>query len=345
MVRDPLLTPRNMEILHSIVETYIETGQPVASRTVSKRTKTGLSPASIRNVMADLSDGGYLEQPHTSAGRIPTEKAFRVYVQSLGVRRLRSSEMERLRAELEAEGTIEERAERSSRVLTQLTGNVGIAATIPAASQTLHQVELLSLADGRILMIVVTRDGVVRERIVSLDERLSQAELDSIRNYLNWNFSGWVLEEARRELARRLEQESALYDAILRRLVLLRSKGLLDFQLTPNIYLEGTANLVGLDLQLTREKMRELLRALEEKKRVLQILDRFLETPSGQVEVHVGLGDVHPSMKALSLIGLKVLLPGGLSAKIAVLGPIRMNYERVISAVSWVGDAFRSLPV
>jgi heat-inducible transcriptional repressor len=345
MVRDPVLTPRNVEILHSIVETYIQTGQPVASRTISKRTRMGLSPASIRNVMADLSESGYLEQPHTSAGRVPTEKAFRVYVQSLGVRRLRSAEMERLRAELQAEETIEGRAERSSHVLTQLTGNVGIAATIPAASQTLHQVELLSLADGRILMIVVTRDGVVRERIVSLEERLSQQDLDSIRNYLNWNFSGWILEEARRELARRLEQESALYDAILRRLALLRAKGLLDFRLDPNIFLEGTANLIGLDLQLTREKMRELLRALEEKKRVLQILDRFLEAPGGQIEVHVGLAEAHPSMKALSLIGLKVLLPGGLSAKIAVLGPMRMNYERVISAVSHVGDTFRNLPV
>ncbi|MGB9605956.1 MAG: heat-inducible transcriptional repressor HrcA, partial [Bryobacteraceae bacterium] len=329
MVQDPVLTPRNVEILHSIVETYIQTGQPVASRTISKRTKMGLSPASIRNVMADLSESGYLEQPHTSAGRIPTEKAFRVYVQSLGVRRLKSSEMEKLRAELKAVETIEGRAERSSHVLTELTGNVGIAATIPAASQTLHQVELLGLADGRVLMIVVTRDGVVRERIVTLEERLTQPELDSIRNYLNWNFSGWVLEEARRELARRLEQESALYDAILRRLALLRAKGLLDFQLTPNIYLEGAANLVGLDLQLTREKMRELLRALEEKKRVLQLLDRFLQTPAGQVEVHVGLSEAHPSMKALSLIGLKVMLPGGLSAKIAVLGPMRMNYERV----------------
>ncbi|MDW8130639.1 MAG: heat-inducible transcriptional repressor HrcA [Bryobacterales bacterium] len=345
MVRNPVLSPRNAEILHSIVETYIQTGQPVASRTISKRTKTGLSPASIRNVMADLSEEGYLEQPHTSAGRIPTEKAFRVYVQSLAVRRLKASQIERLRAELQAVETIEGRAERSSHVLTELTGNVGIAATIPAASQTLHQVELLALADGRILMIVVTRDGVVRERIVSLEERLSQQELDAVRNYLNWNFSGWVLEEARRELARRLEQESALYDAILRRLVLLRRKGLLDFELAPSLYLEGTANLIGLDLHLTREKMRELLRALEEKKRVLQILDRFLEKPSGQVEVQVGLGEAHPSMKALSLIGVKVMLPGGLSAKIAVLGPIRMNYERVISAVMHVGDVFRSLPV
>jgi len=344
MVRDPVLSPRNAEILHSIVETYIQTGQPVASRTISKRTRTGLSPASIRNVMADLSEEGYLEQPHTSAGRIPTEKAFRVYVQSLGMARLRASELERLRAEFRGLETIEGRAERSSHVLTELTGNVGIAAAIPAAGQTLHQVELLGLADRRILMIVVTRDGMVRERIVSLDESVSQEELDSIRNYLNWNFSGWVLEEARQELARRLEQESAMYDAILRRLALLRAKGLLDFEVTPAVFMEGAANLVALDLHLTREKMRELFRALEEKKRVLQLLDRFLGKPSGQIEVRVGLGEAHPSMKALSLIGLQVVLPGGLSAKIAVLGPMRMNYEKVISAVMHVGDAFRGVP-
>jgi len=344
MASDAVLSPRSAQILHSVVETYIQTGQPVASRTVSKRLKAGLSPASIRNVMADLSEEGYLEQPHTSAGRIPTEKAFRVYVQSLGLRRLKPWELERLRAEFRGIETIEGRAERSSHVLTTLTGNVGIAATIPAANQTLHQVELLSLGDRRILMIVVTRDGMVRERVVTLDEALTQVELDSIRNYLNWNFGGWVLEEARRELARRLEQESALYDAILRRLAVLRAKGLLEFELTPAMYVEGVANLVGLDLHLTRQKMRELFRALEEKKRVLQLLDRFLEKPSGEIEVRVGLGEAHPSMKALSLIGLKVALPGGLSAKIAVLGPMRMNYERVISAVMHVGDAFSSLP-
>lgn len=344
MVRESVLSPRNTEVLHSIVETYIQTGQPVASRTVSKRTGSRLSPASVRNVMADLSEEGFLEQPHTSAGRIPTPKAFRLYAQSVSAGRLKASELERLRAEFRGVETIEGRAERSSHALMELTGNVGIAAAIPAEGQTLHQVELLALADQRVLMIVVTRDGMVRERVVSLDEPLMQQELDSIRNYLNWNFSGWVLEEARRELTRRLELESALYDAILRRLALLRSKGLLDFQVPPAVYMEGAANLVGLDLHLTRQKMRELFRALEEKKRVLEILDRFLEKPSGQVEVRVGLAEAHPSMKALSLIGLQVMLAGGLSAKIAVLGPMRMNYEKVISAVMHVGALLRGAP-
>jgi len=344
MLRDSSLTARGAEILHSIVQTYIETGQPVASRSISRLRKTRLSPASIRNVMADLSEEGYLEQPHTSAGRIPTEKAFRLYAECLTAGRLRAAELEWLRAEFSTAETVEARAERSSHTLTELTGNVGIAATIPTSSQTLDQVELLALADRRVLMIVVTRDRMVRQRVVSLNEALSQEELESIRNYLNQTFSGWLLAEARRELARRLDQESAAYDAILKKLTLLYGKGLLDFELTPELYMEGASNLVGLDLHLTRGKMRELFRALEEKKRMLQLLDRFLEKPSGQVDVHVGLGDAHPSMKSLSLIGIQILLPSGLSAKIAVLGPMRMNYEKVISAVLHVGDAFRGIP-
>jgi heat-inducible transcriptional repressor len=293
--------------------------------------------------MADLAEEGYLEQPHTSAGRVPTVKAFRSYVQSLAPVRLPVVRLEWLRAELGGVGNLADRVERSSHLLTEITHNVGIAAAIPASSQTLDHIELLKLPDRRILMIVVTRDATVRNRVVSMDEELSQDDLSSIRDYLNQNFSGWVLAEARQELASRLEQESAAYDAILRRLTVLLGKGLLDIELAPEIHMEGAANLVGLDLHLTHEKMRELFRTLEEKKRILQLLDRFLEQPSGELGVQVGLGEAHPSMTALSLIGVNVLLPSGVFARIAVLGPMRMNYGRVMSAVLQVGNAFQSV--
>lgn len=343
MRRHTALTPRTIEVLHSIVESYIESGEPVASRTVSRHRKDSLSPATIRNLMADLAEEGYLEQPHTSAGRVPTVEAFRSYVQSLAPVRLPLVELEWLRAELGGVENLADRVERSSHLLTEITHNVGIAAAIPASSQTLDHIELLKLADRRILMIVVTRDATVRNRVVTLDEELSQDELNSIRNYLNQNFSGWVLAQARRELASRLEQESAAYDAILRRLTVLFGKGLLDIEPAPEIHMEGTSNLVGLDLHLTHEKMRELFRALEEKKRILQLLDRFLEQPSGELGVQVGLGEAHPSMRVLSLIGVTVLLPSGVFAKIAVLGPMRMNYGRVMSAVLQVGNAFQAI--
>jgi heat-inducible transcriptional repressor len=339
------MTNREQDVLHYIVESYIQTGEPVASRTIAKRHADNLSPATIRNVMADLYESGYLSQPHTSAGRIPTEKAFRSYVQSLARRRVLVTGLQRVRDELSRLTTMEARIERSSHMLTEMTHSVGITAAIPASSQTLHQIELIALADRRVLMIVVTRDRMVRNRVVAVDENVSSDELSSIRNYINRNFSGWTLSQIHSELQQRLEQQSAAYDAILKRLNELYAKGLLDIEVSPEIRLEGASNLVGLDLHLTREKLRELFHTLEEKKRILQLLDRFLEQPAGEVAVQVGLADVHPSMRELSLIGITMSLAGGLSAKIAVLGPMRMNYGKAMSAVYHVGQAFGSLPV
>jgi heat-inducible transcriptional repressor len=339
------LSPRNAEILDAIVQSYIETGEPVASRAISRRRRDHLSPASIRNSMADLVEMGYLLQPHTSAGRVPTEKAFRSYVSRLTGSRVLAVDLDRLRDELKEIPTLGERMERSTQMLTEMTRNVGLAAAIPTSSQTLDQIELLSLGGHRVLMIVVTRDHAAHNQVVLLDEPITQDELASIRNYVNQNFSGWVLSAIRTELLARLNEESASYDRLMRRLLFFYEKGLLDLGMTPQVYMEGTFNLMAVDLHLTREKMRELFHALEEKKRILQMLDVFFEQPSSQVNVQVGLGDFHPSLRDFSLIGVSLLLSGGLSAKVAVLGPMRMNYPKVIAAVNWVGGAFRSLPV
>jgi len=337
----PVLSPRAMEVLHSIVRAYIETGEPVASRTIARKRREPVSAATIRNLMADLDDAGYLEQPHTSAGRVPTEAGYRLYVQALLAGRLPALDAGRFHAEFSGAESLTGIIERSCHFLTEFTHNVGIAAAISTAAQTLDRVELVKLGDRRVLMIVITRDGTVRDRVVWLQEELPPEELTSICNYLNHHFSGWVLAEARRELESRLQQERAAYDAILCRLTELYGKGLLDIDSAPEVHLEGASNLVAVDLHLTREKMRGLLRALEEKQRIVELLDRFLEQPAGELGVQVGLGEAHPSMKGLSLIGINVALPGGLSAKIAVLGPMRMRYQRVMSAVLNVGAALR----
>ncbi len=336
------LKSRHEEILQAIVRTYIETGEPVASRALSKRRTNTLSPASIRNVMADLADEGYLSQPHTSAGRVPTEKAFRFYVRSLNAGRIQSSEFERLRQELSKLPTLGDRVERSSHVLMELTRNVGIAAAIPAFEQELDQIELTPLADRRLLIVLVTRDQAVRNRVVTLDHPIGPDELVSIRNYVNGNFNGWRLGDARRELLRRMAEERALYDAVLRNLQVLFHKGLLDVDPSPEVHLEGASNLLGLDLHLTREKLRELLRALEEKQRLIELLDLFLEQAPGEVAVHMGLEEVHPSMKDLALIGATVHLGSGMPGRVAVLGPMRMHYERVMAAVLHTSRALES---
>jgi heat-inducible transcriptional repressor len=334
------LTPRHFDVLHAIVQNYIETGEPVASRSIAR--KYPMSPASIRNMMADLLEEGYLYQPHTSAGRVPTETAYRSYVKTLFGSRIVQSELDRLQVEIRgAGGAVEARVERSSKLLTEISRNFGIAAAIPTGNQTLDSIELLALPDRRILMVVMTKDRMVRNKVVEMDEHISQDDLTSIRNYINYNFGGWVLPSIHRELKRRLELESAAYDAILKRVRYLYSEGLLDLGLMPEIHFDGAVNLLGLDLHLTREHMRELFRALEEKKRILQLLEQFLEQRDGELAVQVGLGDVHPSMSELSLIGVRFELANGLRTHIAVLGPMRMNYRNAISAVLHVGQAFR----
>jgi heat-inducible transcriptional repressor len=343
MLADTPLSTRAQDVLCSIVRTYIETGEPVGSRTVAKLRREALSPASIRNTMADLAEAGYLSQPHTSAGRVPTEKAFQVYARSLGTRRISEVETERLRSELGEIHTVEGRIERCSRILMELTQNVGIAAALPVSGQELDQIELVPLADRRVLMILVTRDHMVRNRVVALDEVIAPENLVSIRNYVNRNFSGWRLEEARRELLHRMMADHALYDAARRHMEALYQRGMLETDASGEVHMEGASNLIGLDLHLTRSKMRDMLRTLEEKKRLIELLDRFLEEPR-ELHVQVGLEELHPSMKELTLIGISFPLPSGLSARVAVLGPMRMHYQKAMSAVLHMGCALENMP-
>lgn len=304
-----------------------------------------MSPASIRNMMADLLEEGYLFQPHTSAGRVPTERAYQSYANTLLSSRVVQAELDRLHEDIQRAGGVEARIERSSKLLTEITRNFGIAAAIPSQQQTLDKVELIALPERRILMVVITRDGMARNKVISIDDTIGSGELESIRNYINYNFSGWTLPAIHLELKRRLQLESAAYDAILKRVQLLYRNGLMDLGLMPEVYFDGAENLLGLDIHLTRERMRELFRMLEEKKRILQLLERFLEAREGQPGIHVGLSDIHPSLSELSLIGVRIDLPNGLEARVAVLGPMRMNYNRAISAVLHVAHAFKSTAV
>lgn len=338
------LTPRTIEVLHSIVQAYIETGEPVASRTIARKRKDQLSPATIRNIMADLADMGYLDQPHTSAGRVPTAKAFRHYALTASQHRAGSADLERAREQLIQHPGVEERTERTTHILTELTRSLSIVAAIPAASQTLDRVELVWLPDRRVLMVVVTGDGMVRNQLAQLKVAVTPSELESIRNYLNIEFSGWTLPAIRQEVERRLAEERAAYDGLLGRLALLYDEGLLNLGQTPLVYLDGASNLLGIDVHLTSERLRELFRALEEKRRLVELLDQFLSGRTDELQVLVGLGAAHPALQQFSMIGLRIATPGGVETRLAVLGPMRMNYPKVVSTVAQIGNLLRSLP-
>jgi len=338
------LSARSEQILCSICQSYIETGQPVASADISRLRRHHLSAASIRSVMSELASEGYLAQPHASAGRIPTGKAFQLFVDLLPESRVHRAEFGRIRDSLNEAVSVEQRMNTCAHLLEEMTNSVAIGAVIPAGSQVLEQVQLVSLGDRRVLMVVVTSDKMVHDRVVALDEPITQEELSSVCNYINRNFSRRSISDVQRELRERLAAASAAYDLVLKRLILLYEKGLLSIGSEPEVCLEGAANLVAFELRLTKERLKSLYKTLEEKKLILQLLERFLEQPEGRIGVRIGLESEHPDMGELVLIGITVPGPGGVSNKLAVLGPLRMDYQRAMSAVLHVGRAMGSLP-
>jgi heat-inducible transcriptional repressor len=346
------LTGRNLEILSFIVRSYIATGEPVGSKTISEKRRDHLSPASIRNVMAELEAEGYLTHPHTSAGRVPTDKAFRHYVQNLNAPRLQPSEADFVQLNLREAPTLEDRLGRSSRVLAALTRQVGIVVLAPLSGAVLQRVQFLRLSERRVLMVLVARGEVVRHRMVTPAEEISQQELDRIANYVNQNFAGWNLADARREILRRIEQERDLYDAILRRLRFLCIQGLLSPDSEAQVYLDGTPNLVDGAQSLDSDAVRELLFALEEKEKLIQLLDQCIRgemqiTQKGalgeSLSVRIGLEEAYPAMKDFALIGTICDMETGVAGRIAVIGPTRMHWERALSAVAHVANVFHNL--
>lgn len=353
MPRPFSLTGRSLEILNAIIKSYIATGEPVPSKVVSRKRKDHLSPASVRNVMAQLEAEGYLTHPHTSAGRVPTEKALRHHVQNLSTQRLQPSEADFVETSLLEASSLEDRMGRSSHVLAALTRQLGVVVLAPLSDAVLQQVQLLALSEKRVLIVLVARGDVVRNRIVTVSEEIAPDELERIANYVNRNFNGWRLSEVRREIHRRMEEERAAYDAILRRLRVLCVQGFLAADAEPQVYLEGTSNLIGAMQGPGLERVRALVQALEEKQKLIELLDECMRgeisiAPAGGVRtealcVRIGLEDAYPAMKDFALIGAVCQLRTGLAGRIAVIGPTRMQYARVLSAVVHVANVFQSL--
>src|SRR6476660_7492131 len=223
---------REREILTAIVETFISTGEPVGSRVLSRSSREGLSPATIRNVMADLADAGFLEQPHTSAGRVPSSAAYRYYVEQLsGKTELSQADATVIEESLHGVTDVQEFMERTSHVLSLVSRNVGVTVAVRGPKNALEHVYFSRLGDQKVLAVVVTKSGVVRDRVLRLD--LPQADLDVAARYINENFRGWTMESMRAELERRVEQERSEYDRLMQSIEQLYKQGALATDGTP----------------------------------------------------------------------------------------------------------------
>lgn len=335
--------PREREILTAIIETYISTGEPVGSRTLSRVNKDGLSPATIRNVMADLVDAGFLEQPHTSAGRVPTAQAYRYYVDQISGKAIISPQDQNLISEtLDGTVDIQQFLERTSHVLSLVSSGVGVAIARTGPQNALEHVYFSRQGPNKVLAVVVTKSGVVHDRMMRLEQDLNQTDLDTAANYINANFRGWTVDRVKAEIARRIEHERSEYDRLMQSLKQLYESGALGTTETaPNIFVEGVSNLVAKEED--RERLRELLKTLEEKERVAQLLSAYLDTRQDAVRVVIGLEEAVPEMRNFVLIGAPARVGEEMRGSLAVIGPTRMDYQHTITAVSYIAQLFDKL--
>ena len=332
---------REREILTAIVETFIATGEPVGSRTLARTSREGLSAATIRNVMADLADAGFLEQPHTSAGRVPSAEAYRYYVQQLSGETRLSHENENIIQESLAGVTdVQEFMERTSHVLSLISRSVGVTVATSGPRNALEHVYFSRLGDQKVLAVVVTRSGVVRDRVLRLD--LPQSELDLAAHYVNENFRGWIMEDMRAEIARRLDKERSEYDRLMGSIAQLYQQGALTTTDTAEaVFVEGAANLVTGEED--RQRLQDMLRTLEEKEKVVKLLGAYLDTRQEAVRVVIGLDATMPSMQNFVLIGAPARVGGEVMGSLAVIGPTRLDYQHTMSAVSYIARLFDKL--
>lgn len=339
------VTARQRSILTAIIESYIETGEPVGSGTISRlqgAEGVGFSSATVRNEMAELADAGLLEQPHTSAGRVPTARAFRLYVEQLSggahpridAARLPVKSRQQIDSSLAGISGTQAVLERTSHVLATLSSGVGVAIAAASGGDTLEHVHFSRLAAARVLAVVVTRSGLVRDRVLTLDRDLTLSELETAANFLNENFRGWSVEHVRAEIARMVERERSEYQRLIDSVQQLWAKAVPETGAAEQtVYVDGVANLVG--SQENRERLRELLAALEAKQRVVELLNAYIDAHQESVRVVFDLDEHAPEMAGLVLIAAPTV-----RGTVGVIGSKRIDYENTMNAVSYVARLF-----
>ena len=354
------VSPRERLVLTAIIELYIATGEPVASQAVADHFahKEGLSSATIRNVMVSLGESGLLEQPHTSAGRVPTAAAFRFYVEQitrpdaplgrigLGGAAFATIAQSGIPLSEERRGQIEESFSgvtssneylaRTSHVLALISSGLGVALAAGTGNQVLEHIHFSRLSAGRVLAVVVTQAGAVLDRVLVLDRELTHLELETAARYLNESFRGWPVDRIRTEIARRIEEERAAYDQLLTSVEELCRKGalLVGEAAGSVLYVEGMANLIAAEGD--RERLKQMLLALEAKQRLVDLLTAYVSGSQQEVRVVVGLDEASPAMQDLVLIGSPARLGGTSLGTVAVIAPTRIQYQEMIQAVRYV---------
>lgn len=335
------LNERSRILLATLVREYIGTGEPVASQRVAHRCGLGVSSATIRNVLVQLEEAGYVHQPHTSAGRVPTDRGYRVFVDML----LEARRPARPPAAVESQ--LREEAERSplfdhllvsaSHLVSRAARHVGFALA-ESSSTVLQRIDFVPLGGSRVLVVVVSRGHQLAQKVVDAGDQVNSDDLVHASNYLNTEFAGLPLADVRAAVLARLQQERTLYDELMARALRLAHSTLSDIPAQQTFHVEGAAALLGAEPhpEFSMTTLRALLEMMEEKSRMVHLLNQYIDGPG--LTVVIGGEHASPELRSFSLIA-STEVDGGSMRTVGVIGPTRMRYSRAIGLVDGTSRA------
>lgn len=333
------LGEREREILAVVVRQYMSTRQPVGSKAVAVRFHEPLSPATIRNAMASLEAEGFLIQPHTSAGRVPAEKAYRFYVDRLAGRAPLAPGVERyIDRALEGETALDDWMVKISLVLSEVSHNLGVVLGPSLEEKQLEQIKFVRLPDARVLAVIVSKPDLIENRVFRLEEDIDQAALDEAADFLNQEFRGWSLRTIRVEIATRLEEMRRVSDQLLTNAARLLMWGALAQDAPGPLFVGGAAQIIDQHGFLDAAEIRELLAAIDEKSKVARILSACLDAPNRGVQALIGGENPHSEMKQFTFILAPYHYRHRPVGALGVIGPVRMEYDRAINTVEYVAQ-------
>ncbi|MEZ4300096.1 MAG: heat-inducible transcriptional repressor HrcA [Polyangiaceae bacterium] len=325
------INARAKKILFSVVTEFISTGDAVGSRTLARRYGLELSAASIRNVLADLEEAGYLRQPHTSAGRVPTDKALRLFIDTLvRVRPLAPEDLAKLHERFAQIRMADDPLRETGKYLSEISGAAAVVIAPRAELRALAQLRFMPTRPGQLLAVLVFRDGSVENRFVGVEEPISEGDLQRIHNLLADVIEGRSLGEARDLFARRLADERTAVDLLRKRAFELASKATSDLARPAEVLIEGQGRLIDLPEYTDVTRLKSLVRTLEEREALLSLLDKTLA--AGVVTVLLS-SEATELGGDLSLIMAPYTEHGRASGTVGVLGPTRMDYAKVLPLV------------
>ncbi len=335
------LSDRSRRLLATLVREYVSTREPVSSQVLARLSGLGLSSATVRNVLAQLEELGYVHQPHTSAGRVPTDRGYRVFVDLLLEGRRPA------RAPMNVEHQLRQQAGRSplmddllasvSHLVSRAARQVGFALS-DTHGAVLQRLEFVPLGGSRVLVVVVSRGSQVTQKVVDAGENVRSDDLVHAANYLNTEFAGLLLVDVREAVANRLQQERTLYDQLLTRALRLARQTLEELPAQQAFHVEGAASLLEHDEDegVSRATLRALLEMMEEKERMVHLLNQYIDGPG--LTVVIGGEHSSPDLRSFSLIA-STAVDGNTTRTVGIIGPTRMHYSRAITLVDGTTQA------